>query len=230
MTTTLKGRDAEYYETYKKVIISLIDDLIKKDMIKFWYGTPEDANSVKVVHGSVNTAQRLQKLTDIVDDQNWQDFEKDLAKYGLTDPDIAGIYFDLLVYNMLIQFELLKNMLLKVLHKKVYKQTDTVGKVTAKTKIDGKEPLGKLLDKLEIISPNNGLKQCINNDLRNAIAHFWYWLENVQFYYANNSDLKNPKTLTLAQFLIEFKKQGLLTKCFGEDGIGRIKRFKIGIV
>jgi len=137
-----------------------------------------------------------EKLDWILFDQNRERFDQfldDVKKYNLTKTDIMQIWGSLLINNILIFYSNIETLLLTVLKGAKYgnKQNE---------KIIGDEPLGILLPKIFKLNKNKVLnedviKNIIDIQFRNALAHGWYRIENHQLVYFEKSLESEPKVM-----------------------------------
>lgn len=206
----------ELYNEYSEVIVKLIDELASINMINFHY----NKTALNKLVGYANErAYIINKLEFLITNNKVQDnkFTNDLDNYTLTRLEMLKVYTDMIIYLLIIDFGLLENILLAFVQQKKKHNNVT---------ISGEEPLTLLLGALEKLVPNNGLCNFINSDLRNALAHFWYWVEGDKFYYCDNPWFTSPKELEPIELLTEFHKLNLLTKCIIERGKTRIDKIK----
>jgi uncharacterized protein YutE (UPF0331/DUF86 family) len=85
-----------------------------------------------------------------------------------------------------------------------------------KSGITKKMTLGSVLKKLEIISPSfvSGLNAMINKDLRNAICHGTFWIEQDGLHYAENGYLEEVKVQTYKELQKEMRRVSIIGKAF----------------
>lgn len=201
------GEDrTELYKHYCQVVTKLIDDLAAVNMLNFEY----NAAIRKLAEYANNRANLINKLEEVVKNPP-------INAGGLTKLDFMKLYVDMIIYLLIIDYGLLENVLLSFVQQK--KRYNNVT-------ISGEETLTKLLQALEKIIPNNGLKSLVNTNLRNALTHFWYWVEGEHFCYCDNPWFSNPVKLEPFELLTEFQKLNLLTKCVIEEGRARIRKIK----
>lgn len=82
--------------------------------------------------------------------------------------------------------------------------------------ITKKMALGKLLEKLQAISPSfvKEINSMIDKNLRNAIAHGTLWLEKDGLHYATTSYLEEEKVQSFKELQIEMRRISIIGKAF----------------
>lgn len=203
-------KDKQLYKKYKKIIIALINDLNKKHLLKKPHGGDKDI--LRIMRRMNDSGEAINNLYHLIEPKIWPKFVKDMKKYKLTEPNLLNIYITLTVHQMLDLYELLKKLILSILERKKHKSV----------RISGKETLGGILDKINVIMPGNKFDGCIDKKLRNALGHGWYWIENDKFYYKTTNGL--ILNLSFGEFYVKFRKLNLLTDCFAYDGMIHVKK------
>ncbi|MGI0073535.1 MAG: hypothetical protein ACREA3_06965 [Nitrosotalea sp.] len=88
------------------------------------------------------------------------------------------------------------------------------------------EPLGLLLKKLSQNRINYRFDECMDKELRIALAHGSFWFENNKFYYVVDPTLKRTKSLSLGELFIKMIEVQLLAKAYLENCFPRILEIK----
>lgn len=203
-------KDKQLYKKYKKIIITLINDLNQKHLLKKPHSGDKDI--LRIIRRMNDSGEAINNLYHLIEPKIWPKFVKDMKKYKLTEPNLLNIYITLTVHQMLDLYELLKKLILSILERKKHKSV----------RISGKETLGGILDKINVIMPGNKFDGCIDKKLRNALGHGWYWIENDKFYYKTTNGL--ILNLSFGEFYVKFRKLNLLTDCFAYDGMIHVKK------
>jgi len=120
-------------------------------------------------------------------------------KSGLSETTVVHTFLTNLVGLTLIQYE------------SVFK-TSLLFFLEEDNGIRRKSTLTELLNKIEKICPTAGpkLKNLIDTDLRNSLAHGTFWIENKTIVLADTSYLENTKRLSLTEFMIESKRVNVI--------------------
>jgi len=155
----------------------------------------------------------IEKLELLITSQNFTNFVKAVNPFGIITQDILNYYSGLLAHQILDIFELFKKYLLVILDK-------------PSLSLNGKEPLGKLLNILESKGIDHHFDQFMDADLRNVLGHGWYWFENNEFNYIVDPKLKRTKTKTLGQLFVDMRCVSLLTASFIDNAFPSIVEIK----
>ena len=148
-----------------------------------------DPDADKILIRNEATENVVKKIHDVVQ-KNWEEYKKDIGKYGFTEQDVMQNHFVLASHMMLARSEALKRFLLSILNK-----NQTVNN----EKINPGDEYGKLIGKLSRMISYPDFETLFNPELRNALAHDEWWTEN-NFVYFRNKDRSITK-YTFAQFM-----------------------------
>lgn len=206
-------KDKEIYEKCKTVTIECINELHRNNVLKMEVTLEEDAFTSKVMDRINSTAKSRSKLESLVTSDKANDFLKAIEPFGLSENDIMNIYGSTMVLEILDAYELFKKYLLITLDKDELVLT-------------GKEPLGSLLARLSQRGINNRFDECMDKELRIALAHGSFWFENNKFYYVVDPTLKRTKSLSLGELFIKMREVQLFAKSFLENSFPRIAEIK----
>lgn len=213
-----KSRELE--EKYTKITVDFVNSLHTKEFLKLKFDT-SDAHIEKILLRLVSTNESFGKLYHKVSElDQFPPFATAMKPFGFEETDIMNIFMGLFAHIILEEFEFLKTAMLMITEKKqfgVYKNGNP--KI-----ITGKETLGKLLDKYDEIIPDNKIKNNINNELRNAIGHGKWWIQNNNFCFEDKT--KELEQYDLPQLLIEVIQLSTFLRCFYEKGFARAIQIK----
>ena len=198
---------------YKKISINFVDQMHNKNFLRSEFDNRDDIFE-KVMKRLNITGQSFGKLFEIITSKNYSDFKNTMNNFQLIETDIMIIFTSLFAHLLLEEYEFLKNSILFLIKKETYDVTND-GK---KKKIDGSESLGLLLSKLQEITHNDDIKNNLNLELRNAIGHGKWYIENQQFCYEGKSPEKEIKKLSMGQlFVLQMELKEFVT-VFYEEG------------
>lgn len=212
MSREVNWKTIEMRAQYEQVAINFVDLLHQRQFLKLNYVDDriELENIIKIMERINHTGLSFNKLFEIVSTTKINDFSVTMKSYNFSSTDIMLIFTGLFVHLMLEQFELLKKLILILMEKKDFEYNER------QREISGNETLGTLLEKLDMLILVNPIKENVNNKLRNALAHGYWWASNETFYYRTNS--QNIETYQIAELLIENIKLKNFVEVFYEAG------------
>lgn len=177
----------------------LLDDLKTRNMLR--QTAPEEKRRLLSIFENTWISQgAFNEMTKRYEPKNFDDF---VLKTGLTKETLVYSFFNQILGNLLICYEsLIKLPLLFFLDEK--------------WGITKKMTLGKLLEKLQAISPSfvKEINSMIDKNLRNAIAHGTYWLEKDGLHFSEDSYLEGEKTMPLNELRNEMRKASIIGGAF----------------
>jgi hypothetical protein len=175
----------------------LLDELKSKNMIRFMT-LPMDRKRLSGIW--TNSSEIGKAYNDLLKIFSSTKTAKEFSeKSGLSETTVVQIFLTNLVGLTLIQYEsVFKASLLFFLEED--------------NGIRRKSTLTELLNKIEKICPATGLKlkNLIDTDLRNSLAHGTFWIEDKTIVLADTSYLENTEKLSLTEFMIESKKVNVI--------------------
>ena len=200
--------DKDLYEKDKKVTISFIDEIFQKKKLKNQNTEEEKQFIYKIVMRSNMTQQVRFKLETVIT-SSLSKFEESMKQFGFDHANIMHIYANVLVQEILDAYELLKRYLL------IYVDKSTLD-------LKGNEPLGVLLKRLKENGINHKFDECMDVELRNALAHGSYWFMGEKFYYVTDPTLKETKNISISQLYDKMRDVEVLAQAFGENAVPRM--------
>lgn len=209
----LGSKDKEYVAKYKTLFYKILNDLYKQDMLRLKF-TTDDRKAERIIITMRNLSDAFNLYDAAYTGKKGEEYIKANEKFGLHDETLASIWVIQEIMTIITQVELFKTLLLIYLQKK--------------NGINAKMTLGDLLRKLRELSPKCGaeLSSYINNKLRNALVHGYYWIKDYKLHYAEDSSLQNVTVMELHEFMKEVRKHNLLCQTFLYFGSIRMKLYK----
>ena len=95
-----------------------------------------------------------------------------------------------------------------------------------KLNVNYQQPLGTILIELKKNETDHKFDECMDKDIRNAIAHGWYWWDNDKFVYTNDKKLKNTKEISLGELFIKHREISLLLSAFNENAFELVLKIR----
>lgn len=209
----LGPKDKEYIGKYKTLFYNLLNDLYEQDMLRLKF-TEDDRKAELIILTMRNFSCAFNLYDAAYTGEKGEEYIRANEKFELRDETLANIWVIQLIMTIITQVELFKTLFLIYLQKK--------------NGIRARMTLGELLGKLRELSPTYGaeLSSYINNNLRNALVHGYYWIRDYKLHYAEDSSLQDPKVMELHEFLKEARKHNLLCQTFLHFGSIRMKLYK----
>lgn len=207
----LRNADKRDYDAYFLMLFRLFNKLKKQRKLNPNYKTTRKETE-EIIHYFDWCRDSLNAIDYILNGKMgvFDNFKKDVKKYGITEKKFIGIYSSLLMYGFLLMYANIENMMLVMLKGAKYG-------LNKSQIIRGTEPLGPLLDKIDKLVPKNNLpKDILDVKFRNALAHGWYKIVNNKFTYFEDSSLTKPITLELGELFLKHRKLNLLGVALGE--------------
>lgn len=189
----------------RRAAIDLLVNLKSKSKIN-----PNYHDEIKKVRTFVNHLDYCVKGLQLIDSlipnekQRFYDFLADTKKYGFNEESLLSVYQSLLLHNFLLIYAQTENILLAMLKGAKYGQKN-------KETITGKEDLGRLITIIGQIYPHQRLRDFIDTQFRNSLAHGFYYVKNDQLFYYRDGSLSQQERLELHELLIKFIKMKLFT-------------------
>ena len=141
----------------------------------------------------------------------YEEFKKDVKKYGIGEREFKGIYSSVLMYNFLVMFSNVENMLLDMIKGVDYERNGKTETVTDRA------TLGTIVAAIKYQCPDCNLPEdVVDVKFRNALAHTWYKIEDEKLLYYENSSLTEPIEMDMAQLHLRFNKLNVLGNALGE--------------
>jgi len=175
----------------------LLDELKSKNMIRL-ITLPMDRIRLRAIW--INSDEIGKAYNDLLKIFTSAKTAKEFSeKSGLSETTVVHTFLTNLVGLTLIQYE------------SVFK-TSLLFFLEEDNGIRRKSTLTELLNKIEKICPTAGLKlkNLIDTDLRNSLAHGTFWIENKTIVLADTSYLENTKRLSLTEFMKESKRVNVI--------------------
>lgn len=185
------------------VFEELFDVLNSRNLLRKWT-IPIDRTRLKLIwENSQNYGLAFNEMHKIFDDA--ETLKKFLSRSGLTDKTLTYIFVSHMIGTLLVYFEsVFKTSLLFFLE-----EEEGISRIMT---------LGRLLGTIkDNISDSIGskLKELIDTELRNSLAHGTFWfIEGGKVVLANNSYLEEIKEITLTDLWMEVRRMSIISIAF----------------
>ena len=209
--TAYGPKDIEIYKKCKKISVDFIDQLNSKNLLKTYITNEEEVLIDNIRMRLESTRMATEKFEELIV-SDWNTMVKSLDLLGFSKVDIMSMYGGLLVHTILESFELFKKYLLWT--------------IKPEPKIHYQLPLGTILKILREKGVDHNFDQCMDKEIRDAIAHGWYWWDNQNFVYNLDKTLKRTKEIHLGELFIKYRHIELLVKSFNDNAFERVVEIK----
>jgi hypothetical protein len=202
MKDTSDFESDEEFKTYEKASVlfgKLLDDLKTRNMLR--KTTQEEKRRLlSILWNTLQFQDAFNEMTKRYDPRNFDDF---VTRTGLTKETLVFSFVNQILGNLLTCYESLIKLSLLFF-------------VDEKSGLRKYMTLGQLLIELKKISPLfvAQLSPMINRELRNALAHGFFWLESDGLHFAKNSYLEGEKTISFNELGNEMRKTSIIGRAF----------------
>jgi hypothetical protein len=204
--------EERYMQKMTSIFENLLIELQSKGHIKEVVQIEQIRAGKEIIQMIDNFSLAYNSINEIFQHKKEAQFAKIVESLGISETNISYIWYNLALSGFVNQVELLKTCMLLIL---LTEKPPRRGKRRSDIIYDD-ETLGSLLHKLSRLSKyGKELKKEINNELRNAVVHGWYWIGNGTMYYSRDPIFSNVQSITLADFITkQAKRHNLISQSF----------------